>query len=152
MFKKIAIGASTAAAALVLAVPAFAHMSMPHMSSLSLSNSAYVHNDVTTKANSGDNSIGGLKVKGGSITTDLAGAGSEVDNTLNSNNSSCGCGSTHGVTTLKNMATVHNDVNTSANTGYNTIGGLKVSGGHITTGEADATSLVTNVVNSNVVE
>jgi hypothetical protein len=153
MLKKLAAGAATTIAALALAVPAFA--SLPsmhmHMNELTLSNYAHVDNDVTTKANSGLNSLGGAKVHGGHITTDMATAGSQVDNGVNSNQSSCGCDS-HGKTTLKNMAYVDNNVTTKANTGLNSIHGMVVGGGSINTGEADATSIVSNVVNSNVVE
>ncbi len=55
-------------------------------------------------------------------------------------------------TTIKNKAKVKNTVTTSANTGGNVItADGDVTGGKIKTGEADAASIVTNTVNTNVV-
>ena len=53
---------------------------------------------------------------------------------------------------IKNWAKVKNVVVTTANTGGNDIHGKIVVGGDIDTGNADAGALVTNTVNSNLVD
>lgn len=54
---------------------------------------------------------------------------------------------------IKNWAYVKNDVDTTANTGFNAIlAGDDVKGGKIKTGNAEALSVVSNMVNTNVVD
>ena len=53
---------------------------------------------------------------------------------------------------IKNWAYVKNDVDTTANTGYNTIKAKDdVEGGKIKTGAAGSMGVVENVVNTNVI-
>ena len=142
-YKKIAITAAAAGVMLSAAMPAFA--------SISIWNGAEVVNEILTAANTGGNLITGGVVSGGDIDSGNAAAGTEVTNVVNSNDVDswdCGCGDTD----ILNLAGVFNGVGTLANTGENTIAGGVVSGGDIDSGNAGAASVVTNVVNTNVVD
>ena len=133
MFKKIVITGASAALLLGMALPAFAHGTV---------NKARVHTDVTTIATTGDNSIHGKYVDGGSIYTSPATARTLVGNLVNTNVN------TEGFTV--NKARVHTDVTTAADTGGNSIGGKDVDGGSIYTSSATAGTAVINVVNTNL--
>ena len=155
-FKKLAITGAAAALLLSSAVPAFAsHWWSDDDLNLRIRNWAYVKNDVDTNANTGFNAIlAGDDVKGGKIRTGNAGATSIVTNDVNSNFVDlCGCLGDFDDATIKikNGAKVKNYVDTSANTGFNAIGAEDdVKGGRILTGNAGATGVVENVVNTNV--
>lgn len=111
-------------------------------------NYAKVKNEVETKSLTGFNEIHGKYVFGGKIKTGDAWALSGVTNTVNTNSLDCGC---YDDLYIKNKAKVKNDVETKAITGFNEIGGYKVFGGLIKTGDAGAESYVDNVVNTNLV-
>jgi hypothetical protein len=178
MFKKLIITGAAAALMLSAAAGAFAseghHFTDPG-SSITISNNATVNNVVNTSANTGYNTLtvtGGLSNSG--ITTGAANAGVSLTNQVNFNQFSCGCllGSGNDPFTLKitnGDTSVGNVVNTSANTGYNVLSVTGGSNGHdyswfggeggskggssglwITTGAAAASSVVSNVVNTNV--
>ncbi len=151
-FKKLAITGATAALLLSSAVPAFADDTLY----LKIKNWAYVKNDVDTKANTGFNAIlAGDDVKGGKIKTGSATAVSGVLNVVNSNSVDlCNCLDEFDDATIRirNGAKVKNYVYTLANTGFNAIiAEDDVKGGRISTGNAGATGIVENVVNTNVV-
>lgn len=178
------IAFASAAAFLVSAVPALANGSGVTVEN---NNAAYVKNEVTTVASTGDNvSLGGSSVNkvkghdndnntsnggnGGSITTGNASAGTVVSNTVNTNRTKvkqpCECEGEVKVEN-NNRAKVKNYIGTFADTGLNlTAGGStenKVKGAHnddneanggdsgsVNTGNADAWTSVTNIVNKNV--
>jgi hypothetical protein len=178
MFKKLII--TGAAAALMLSAAVGGAFADSHGSSITITGTGTVHNTVNTSANTGYNvfSVTGGSVKDSGITTGDANSGANLMNQVNFNQFSCGCllgsgSEDHSGLTLKitGTATVDNTVNTSANTGYNVFtvsGGSKggdswygeggggkgsssgVSGSWITTGAANASSVVSNVVNTNV--
>ncbi len=148
MIKKLAAVGVGAAMFLATAVPVFA---------LDIFNWADVTNEVNTSANTGGNTInswwGGLF--NNSIHTGAAGAGSQVNNVVNTNTvkSPCGC---LGETIITNGAGVLNMVNTSANTGENVINTWNdneslLGINSITTGPALSQAAVTNIVNTNTV-
>ncbi len=142
-------------------------------------NDAKVDNDVSTVANTGENSAdadvdgvgaGSQRAKGGRIDTGEAAAWSGVLVGVNANDvlidtSGCGCERDGDTTTkikvdLKNKAKVDNDVSTVANTGGNSAdadvdgvgtGSQRAKGGKITTGNADAMSEVGVIANTTVV-
>lgn len=142
MLKKLISVAAGAGLVLTMAGAAFA--------SSWIGNWADVVNLIGTGANTGYNVIGGEIVDGGLIETGNAVAGTQVTNVVNSNNVDswdCGCEGSW----IENIAFVGNGVETLANTGENTITGGYVGGGTIDSGAAGAASVVTNVVNTNVV-
>lgn len=169
MFKKLIVTGAAAAILLGSAAGAFAdnhgHQSLP-TTTVTISNSGSVSNNVSTSSNTGYNGITGGSVKNSGITTGAATSGSSVTTQLNFNQFSCGCvlgGTGNVVFSLGNSGTVSNTVGTSANTGYNTLmaGGSShhegegssstgVSGSWITTGAAASSSVVSNIVNTNV--
>ncbi len=141
-FKKIAITAAVAGTILVSAMPAFANGTR-------VRNWANVTNNVKTVANTGALSFHN-EVEGGDIShTGDAFATGVVSNVVNTNNLDCGCfdeGGRH--LRIRNGARVTNNVKTVANTGAMARG--DVEGGDIShTGNADAGSMVSNVVNTN---
>lgn len=141
--KKIAIAGAAGALMLSAAMPAFA--------STYIWNGAEVLNEIMTAANTGGNIIAGEAVVGGLIETGNATAGTQVANVVNSNDVDswdCECEGSY----IENHALVGNFVATLANTGENTIIGGLVDGGEINSGNAGATSVVANVVNTNVVD
>lgn len=143
--KKIFAAGAGAAMFLATAVPVFA--------SVNIWNGAGILNEIMTAANTGGNVIAGEVVEGGSIDTGNAGAATEVTNVVNSNDVNhwgwdCDCNDVN----IENGAEVLNGVVTLANTGENTITGGYVGGGAIDTGNAGSASVVTNVVNTNLVD
>jgi hypothetical protein len=165
MFKKLLITGAAAGLLLVSAAGAFADQG----SSITITGHGTVYNTVNTSANTGYNGITGGSVKNSGITTGAANSGANLMNQVNFNQFSCGCvlgsGEDNSLTLkIDGTATVGNTVNTSSNTGYNVLsamGGYShehehtsnssgVSGSWITTGAAGASSVVSNVVNTNV--
>lgn len=174
MFKKLIITGAAAALMLSAAVGAFADTG----SSITITGTGTVSNTLNTSANSGYNVLTGSSVNGSGITTGAANAGVNLQNQVNFNQFSCGCllgsGSedNSGLTLhITGTGTVGNVVNTSANSGYNVLSATGTSGNHeyswlfgegshgsssgvtgswITTGAAGASSVVSNVVNTNV--
>lgn len=142
--KKFASLVGAGAMLLTLAGSAFAY---DWFDGTFVKNYARVRNEVTVKADTGDNSVHGFKVFGGEITTGDALAAGGVTNVVNSNSLDCGCFSEDGLF-IKNKAKVSNDLYVKADTGDNEIHGFKVFGGSIVTGGALAEGLVTNVVNT----
>lgn len=140
MIKKIAALAGAGALLLSMAGPAFGFTLVK--------NKAKVKNIVVTKADTGDNSIHGKYVFGGEIITGDAGACALVDNDVNSSV----VYPDDGALIIKNKAKVKNVVITKADTGDNSIGGKVVGGGGIDTGNAGASSIVTNFVNYSIVD
>ncbi len=143
--KKLAAAGVGAAMFLATAVPVFA--------SVNIWNGAEVLNEILTAANTGGNVITGGVVDGGSIDTGNAGAATEVTNVVNSNDVNhwgwdCDCNDVN----IENGAGVLNGVGTLANSGENTIAADVVLGGEIGTGHAGSASVVTNVVNTNLVD
>lgn len=146
----IAAGSAAALMLSATAVPAFAsHWQWNNDDDVNITNWASVKNYVTTKADTGDNSISGKYVFGGAIDTGKAVAGTEVLNVVNDTTLDCGC--LDGDLTIKNSAVVKNYVYTKADTGDNSISGKVVGGGDIDTGDATAGSLVQNIVNTTLV-
>ncbi len=145
-FKKLAVAGATAALLLSSAIPAFA--------STYIWNYAEVGNEIMTVANTGGNFILSEDddVNGGLINSGNAVSGTQVTNVVNSNDVDawdCECEGTG----IWNGAGVFNGVGTLANTGENTIAADDdVDGGTINSGNAGAVSVVSNVVNSNVVD
>ncbi len=154
MIKKLAISAASAAAMLSLTTPAFA-ANIPSLSvnKITIKNQAQVANQVSTSSNTGGNSINGkVLVSNGVILTGNALGQSQVDNQVNTNSvNSCSCLGPQAIS-VSNSANVVNHVSTTANTGGNSINaGLAVQGGAISSGDAGASSAVSNVVNTNLV-
>jgi len=154
--KKIAITAAAAGVMLSAVTPAFANHWNWNNGDVDIdieNDDTNVTNNVTTQANTGFNQVVGWGwFGGGSITTGNALAASEVDNTVNFNLVDlCGClGDFDDVDIdIDNDDTnVTNNVTTQANTGFNQV----IKKGTINTGNAVAGALVTNVVNTNVVQ
>lgn len=152
----------------------FPHFPMHQSSGIEVnsSNDAYVLNDVSATANTGDNEAnhngdskkkhrgywGAWSYGGGSglgeIMTGDAFADNTVDTTANSNDieidSDCGCKGKIKVN-ADNQASVKNYVTASANTGYN-VANHNGGTGSITTGDALAQNSVANLLNSNVIK
>ncbi len=150
MIKKVLAIAGAGAILLSMAGPAFGWgWSWGGSNDLDIDNHAFVVNKVYTRADTGDNSIGGRYVFGGSIRTGAATAGTDVLNDVNS--SFVGCDCVDGDVDIDNGAFVYNRVKTRADSGDNRIGGKFVGGGSITTGAAGAGSIVTSLVNYSVV-
>jgi len=83
MIKKIAALAGAGALLLGAAVPVFANGWWWNNDDVDIDNHAYVRNTVITKADTGDNSIGGKLVFGGDINTGDAEALGIVTNAVN---------------------------------------------------------------------
>jgi hypothetical protein len=168
MFKKLLITGAAAGLLLVSATGAFADS---HGTSITITGTGTVSNTVNTSSNTGYNvlSVSGGSVKDSGITTGAANSGVNLQNQVNFNQFSCGCvlgsGSEDNALTLKitGNGSVGNMINTSSNTGYNVLSAMGgsshhehgsnnsgVSGSWITTGAAGASSVVSNVVNTNV--
>ena len=160
--KRIAITAAAAGMVLSAAVPALAWRGYSRSSNdleLEIENEdTNVRNNVLTVSNTGFNDVEGGRSHhhrssgGGSISTGNAGATSDVFNQVNTNTVDlCGClGDRRGdvEVEIENEDTdVTNNVLTVSNTGFNEVNGR----GRIRTGNAGATGLVTNIVNTNVV-
>ena len=145
-FKKLAVTGATAALLLSSAIPAFA--------STYIWNGADVINEVLTAANTGGNLIVSEDddVNGGLINSGNAGSATLVSNVVNTNDVDswdCECNGSY----IENYAFVGNLVGTLANTGENTIAADDdVDGGEINSGNASAASVISNVVNTNVVD
>lgn len=159
----IAVGSAAALMLSATAIPALATWDGHQWHNdndldLDIDNDAWVSNYVDTTANTGFNYIGGENhhfdgVVFGLIDTGDAGAVSAVTNEVNTNIVDlCDClGDFDDVDIdIDNDAHVRNYVDTTANTGYNAIGGF-VLDGSIYTGNAGATGVVENVVNTNIV-
>ena len=116
---------------------------------LTISNWGMVSNDVFTKADSGDNSIGGAFVNGGTIDTGNVTAVAQLTNNVNSS-LVAGCNCFDDVT-IRNGGMVFNDIYTKAYSGDNSIHGMFVGGGLIDSGNAEAGSIIENVVNFTLV-
>lgn len=143
----IATGAGAALMLSATAVPAFAsHWQWNNDDDVNISNWASVKNYVTTKANTGDNSISGKYVFGGEINTGEAAAVSDVYNLVNTVELGCDC--VDGDLNISNGASVKNYIYTKADSGDNSISGKVVGGGSIDTDDATAGSFVSNVVNT----
>lgn len=167
--KKLLVTGAAAGLLLVSAAGAFAN---GDSSGLSIKNEAEVLNNVNTFANTGYNNLtvkGSGEIEGSWITTGNAGALSDVSNVVNSNGLYCGCFFNSGEEDhqsnglkIENEAGVLNNVNTFANTGYNSLtvgswhhhshhgGSSEIEDSGVTTGDAGAASWVANVVNTNV--
>ncbi len=150
MIKKALAIAGAGAVLLSMAGPAFG-MGWWWMGGddVTIRNVGTVNNTITNSANTGHNDIGGMCVHGGRILTGGASATANVGNDVNSNG--IGCFSCDGDIDIYNTGLVNNRVTNRANTGYNHIGGMFVGGGLISTGNAGASTLVTNFVNTNMV-
>lgn len=147
MFKKALAIAGAGAVLLSMAVPVFGYY---HHSGIDISNHAFVSTNIFTKADSGDNSIGGMMVSGSPrITSGAAGAYANVLTDVNS--SELGCFGCNGDVDIHNRATVLTRLTTKADSGDNSIGGMCVSGGAITSGATNAQSIVAQSVNYSAV-
>lgn len=162
-FKKIAITGAAAALMLASVVPALAyegHRSRGGDVELNIQNEdTNVRNRVLTVSNTGLNEVEGGNSRhhsGGStasINTGNAWSSSDVLNDVNSNDVDlCGClsdrrGGDVEVDVENEDTNVSNRVLTVSNSGLNEIEGR----GRIRTGNAGSESIVTNVVNTNVV-
>lgn len=148
MIRKLAVAGASAALLLATAVPAFASDwgSLVH-------NWADVSNTINTTANTGWNSINAdSNVNGGSISTGYAQSVATVNNTVNSNSLyNFDTGFDFG-SLVHNATDVNNMVNTNANTGWNSLNAddHNVNGGSVSSGYAQAGSVVNNVINTNV--
>ncbi|MBI4089707.1 MAG: hypothetical protein HY424_03310 [Candidatus Levybacteria bacterium] len=139
--KKLATSAVIGATLLSFMAPAAFASHRP-----SIYNSAKVRTNVVTDANTGWNKIEGRRVNGGDILTGPADSFADVRTRVNRSVLDCGCR-----ISVKNHAYVHTDVDTTANSGWNTIRARRaVNDGNITTGEATATSMVATTVNTTI--
>jgi len=137
----------------VAAAPAAAYHwpePQPEPTKLVVNSSAIVRNDVDTVANTGWNSVDGtshyrryVPAKGTILTGDALAVGN-VYNMVNTNSVGCDC---YDDITLNSRAWVSNYVDTTANTGWNSVH----RGGFVRSGDATARSLVEGVINTNVV-
>ena len=154
MMKKALALAGAGALLLSVALPVLGYCMGPFCfgddgGDLTIDNCARVYTKVYNKADTGDNSIGGKYVRGGSIKTGAADATARVYNDVNS--SVIGCDCIDGDISIDNHARVKTRVYNKAYTGDNSIGGRCVSGGRIRTGDAGATALVDSLVNFTMV-
>lgn len=148
MNKKLITAAGAGAILLGMAVPVLGH---PGMGSddVVTRNRARVYTSVATVANTGVNRLGAMCLGGGVIRTGRADAWTDVQTDVNFTAVECpGCG---GDVMTHNKARVGTRVLTVANTGLNSMGGMMVRGGRIISGDAVATSVVANTVNTTVV-
>jgi hypothetical protein len=167
MIKKLIVTGAAAAIMLSSAAGAFATFTPFNFGSsanIDISNTGTVTNTVSTSANTGNNyQTAKGDVEYGGITTGAANAGANVMTQLNWNQFDCGCvlglnGNVHSLDLdLSNHGTVTNNIATAANSGgnYQTAGGMFWFGGEvehssITTGAAGASSVIQNVVNTNM--
>ena len=146
MFKKLAVAGVSVALLAVTAMPAFADSFVHNWADLS--------NQVNTTANTGWNKIqADDSVTGGNIGTGYAQSVATLNNTINSNTLySFGAGGFDFGGLVHNATEVNNLVNTTANTGWNSIVANEenVNGGNVNSGYAQAGSVVNNVINTNV--
>jgi hypothetical protein len=155
MLKRIAALAGAGALLLSVAVPVLGKCGgggcKPPMPSddVTISNFASVYTDIFTKADTGDNKLGGKRVCGGEIKTGAAGAYSTA--LLDVNSSLVGCPACRGDVRIGNFASIFTDVDTKADTGDNKMGAKCLGGGKIYTSGAEAGSLVDALVNFSVV-
>jgi hypothetical protein len=165
MFKKLLITGAAAGLFLSSTVGAFATGPFSFFGSsadLNISNTGTVTNTVSTSANSGNNyQTAKGDVENSSILTGAASAGANVMTQLNWNQFNCGCvlglgNNVHSLDfDLSNHGTVTNTLSTAANSGgnYQNAGGWfggEVEHSSITTGAAGASSVIQNVVNTNM--
>lgn len=136
-----------AAGALLLNVAGVAFAS--HFDTV-VKNKAKVKVFTVAVANTGFNSVNaGDDVKGGKVKTGDALAVSDVSNVVNTTTvDNCDC---EGSTLVKNKAKVKVAAISLANTGFNSVNADDVKGGRVVTGNGEAGSVVTNVVNTTVV-
>jgi hypothetical protein len=145
----------------MVASPAFAFRMSSSDVEVENENSAYINNDVTAIAKTGDNEIEG---RGGVIRTGGAYADAGVQNTVNTNKTKLvvpcvGCRGDVEVEN-ENRVKLYNDVTAVADTGDNEIepsrgrggcgGGGSCSCPKIVTGYAESWATAINVVNTNV--
>ena len=151
MVKKIAAMAGAGAMLLSMAGPAFGMgwWWMDSGNDVDIHNWATVTTKTYTKADSGDNEIGGKMVWGGGIHTGAASAYANVYSDVNS--TLIGCNDCTSDVSVYNGARVYTKTYTKADSGDNDLGGMCVGGGWIGTGAAGATSLVSGLVNLTVV-
>lgn len=148
-FKRLVATGAAAALMLSSALPVFANDD----NLLVLKNRAHVRNITVSVANTGANNMNaGEDVEGSRIETGRALAVTDVLNDVNHNNASCGC-EDDSRTIIKNSARVKNFTVSIANTGRNTMtaGDDVEEGGVVVSGGAEASSIVTNVVNTNTI-
>ncbi len=171
MYSKLVGVGLSAVLTLALAVPSLAFGFFPYhfnnQDSIKIENEkTSVDNLVVTKANTGENSISvnslfkSAEVEHAGINTSAAEAGASLENQVNFNQvSTCGLCSFSGTKlSIENEKTsVDNTVITKANSGENSLsassflGGAEIEHAGISSGYAGSTSLVTNIVNSNIV-
>lgn len=118
---------------------------------LTITNSAFITNMVTTQASTGYISLSGMKKpkpcgmgssgSAGMVMTGDAAAGSDVLNQVNYVGVGCDC--VDGDITISNNALLSNMVTTQASTGY-----IKATSGWVFTGDAAAGSALSNIVNT----
>jgi hypothetical protein len=144
--KKIAAVAGAGALLLSVASPAFAD------DDLNIRNRVRVRNNVTTQSNTGLNAIlAADDVRGGRVRSGNAEAVATVATTANT--SSVDDRSGFDDTTVRNRARVTNNVTTQSNSGLNSIlAADDVRGGRVRSGNAVSDSMVTNVVNTTVID
>lgn len=149
-FKKMAIAAAAGALLLGSSMPAFANN---FDNVLMIKNKADVRNFTLIRANTGGNVINaGDDVECGLITSGEAMAAADVASQVNTNMVDSYTGDDDSRVSIKNDAKVRNITIALANTGDNEINASEdVDGGHITTGVAMSSGIVTNVVNTNTI-
>ncbi len=138
--KKLASLAAAGALLLGMAAPVFGCWWCGGGDDVTINNHAWVSSRVRTHANTGRNST----KFGGSIGTGPAAATAVVVNDTNYNEVGCDCADD---VTINNHAWVSSRVKTRANTGRNST----TFCGSIGTGAANASSIVTNLVNTSIV-
>ena len=139
--KNLIVAAAAAGLVVVSATPALAS------EGLRVRNWARVTNNVITNSDTGNNSLTGKFLGGGSVDTGNATATGDVLSGVNLTQTDCGCGHL----SVRNHAKVKNNVATNANTGHNSMHGWVVTDGSIDTGNAVSNSIVTNDVNTTIV-
>ena len=144
--KKLAALAGAGALLLSMAGGAFGFWSSDD---ITIDNHARIYNRVTTKADSGDNTVFGGMFSRSKIWTGTASAGSTVYNDVNATLIGCDC--LDGDLDVDNRAKVRNKVYTKADSGDNTVFGGMLSSSRIYTGGATAVSAVDNFVNTVIV-
>ncbi len=159
MFKKLAVTGATAALLFGSAIPSFAALNVGvGNGNIIQANVGAVSNHIGASANSGRNV--NLSFGGGAqlVNTGTATAANQVQTQLNVNQVTCGCaaansnfGLLNGNIAQVNLGHVSNHINARANSGENVnVGGLVMVQG-TKTGKAEAGSVVSTFVNTNVV-
>jgi hypothetical protein len=151
MFKKLAVGLAGAAALLAISSSAFAYTGI-NISHTGTS----ISNEISSLSDTGNNSISGFRVRGGSITTGMAQSGINLSNSANFTQLGSVAGLFNedeggGIHITTTGTSLSNALASSATSGNNTMHGFRLSGGTIGSGDSMSALSVLNDVNTTII-